>query len=302
LLQLRGRLGKEPRVEEKDEELGELGYEASRSSFCGSPGWAQEWADEFDGDALDTASWSAVGRSGDTEFDDGLVLGSCRSATCRPENVGVSGGLLHLRTGRDGAVYHTAAVASRGKRAFDDQTPYRLCTSAKLPGARSDGDQQGVWPAIWMLPNNGSAGCVDRMTRDPDMGEMDLLEMLNGDGVVWSTYHWMRRSLGCHLANASLDPSHQSRFAKTPLPPDWESTFHEFAVERSTSHVAYAIDGSVVFNESAEEIGSSLSHEPFYVILNTAIGGSWPGEPSASTRLPVELLVDYVRVARRQDV
>lgn len=79
--------------------------------------------------------------------------------------------------------YYTGAVSTRGKRSF--QGPARLCVSARLPGdssaaARATGSNIGLWPAIWLMPVHAndfdqSLGCW------PDLGEIDLAEMVNGD-------------------------------------------------------------------------------------------------------------------------
>ena len=79
-----------------------------------------------------------------------------------------------------------------------------------------------------------------------------------------------------------------------PLPPGWNTTFHEFSVERGAAHVAFALDGEVTLNVTT----AAFWNVPFYLILNTALGGGWPGAVNASTRLPARHRIDYVRVSR----
>ena len=76
-------------------------------------------------------------------------------------------------------------------------------------------------------------------------------------------------------------------------------------------HVAFVVDGKTVLNRTsaAANAGNASDPElwpmPFFLILNSALGGPWPGEPTAATALPAYHVVDYVRVARQvppQDV
>ncbi|CAE8631442.1 unnamed protein product [Polarella glacialis] len=263
------------------------------ASFCQTGGaWIQDWADEFEGDALDQSSWQVV-VSGDGERNISLPVGdlgvtACRAAKCVAENVKVSGGMLRLLSNRDASdssKFLTGAVDTNNLRAWSaGEHPFRLCVSAQLPPI-----SRGVWPAHWMLPQNGySDRCLDE-------GEMDITEMVSGDGIVYNTYHWMaswpQKKCG------KFEDYHKSAFSTRRLP-DYASSFHEFAIERSADHISYAIDGQVVSTVRASQHGFTLSSSPFFVILNTAIGGGWPGAPTEDTQLPVEHLIDYVRVVR----
>ena len=83
---------------------------------------------------------------------------------------------------------------------------------------------------------------------------------------------------------------------------DWDSTFHEFGVERASTHIAFSIDGEVVANKSAADADGPLLWDiDFYLILNTALGGSsWPGEPDQGTTMPAYHRIDYVRQVRAE--
>jgi beta-glucanase (GH16 family) len=143
-----------------------------------------------------------------------------------------------------------------------------------------------------MLPDNGlSERCLDE-------GEVDIMEMINGDGGAYSTYHYM--TSWPNLTCGDFNTYHKSRNTLTRLE-NFDTDFHEYAIERSRDHLAYAIDGRVVHHVPAKHLNIELSHSPFFLILNTAIGGAWPGEPTHETQLPVDHAVDYVRVSRRSD-
>ena len=80
------------------------------------------------------------------------------------------------------------------------------------------------------------------------------------------------------------------------MPSDWATAFHEYAVEYSTSSVAFVVDGHVYHNVT--RAAGTLYDVPYYVILNTAVGGPWPMPPNASTVFPTYHVIDYVRVAQ----
>eukprot|EP00927_Polykrikos_kofoidii_P079122 TRINITY_DN75915_c0_g1_i1.p1 TRINITY_DN75915_c0_g1~~TRINITY_DN75915_c0_g1_i1.p1 ORF type:complete len:356 (-),score=51.99 TRINITY_DN75915_c0_g1_i1:123-1190(-) len=261
------------------------------TSFCDSEGWTRDWADEFDNEELDPSSWLAIGHE-DRDLDKDNVVSSlsvtaCRTALCTPENVKVHDGALHIISERNGSGYTTGGVTTQGLRTWKDVPSYRLCVKAKLPGGTAD--DTGVWPAHWMLPDNGiSDQCLDE-------GEMDIMEMLNGDGQIYNTYHYM--TSWPEQKCADFDTYHNASSSVTPVSA-WADEFHEFAVERSANHIAFVVDNVVQQNMSTQTINAELARTPFFLILNTAIGGGWPGEPTPSTQLPVKHVIDYVRVSR----
>lgn len=265
------------------------------ASFCETDtgAWTLEWSDDFEGDHLDPSFWQIVTSQGGYRGIDlpvaGLNITACRSAMCRAENVRVDGGLLRLQSDRDpsdSSRYFSAAVTTKDRVSWSAQpAPFRLCVRAKLPL-----NTKGVWPAHWMLPENGySDQCLDE-------GEMDITEMVSGDGTVYNTYHWM--SSWPQQRCAKFDTYHKSAASSRRIR-SYSSDFHEYAVERSMDHISYAVDGKVVGRFSSEEHGFQISSSPFFLILNTAIGGAWPGSPQPDeTRMPVEHLIDWIRVVR----
>lgn len=264
-------------------------------------GWEEgtlEWSDEFDGDTLDTSKWSIVCNDmtgencGSLPFTTSANGAECRSATCIPEAVTVGAGYLTLTSSRDvnnSTAWTTGAVKTINKAswAIGDGT-YRMCISAKLPGGgSSDGAGQGIWPAHWMMPQDDSC--------NPDEGEMDIMEMVSGDGTTWATYHWQ----DTWPAETCMYPDgHQHVYGELYMGEDWAEDFHEFGVERSNDYVAFSVDGKVLVNSSSSELDVLLWPMPFYLILNTAVGGSWPGEPDDRTVSPSMHVIDYVRLAR----
>ena len=198
------------------------------------------------------------------------------------------GGALVLRSTRTrNGKLTTGAVSTWDTAAWlPSDGDFRVCIRAKLPGVV--GKAKGVWPAHWMLPRDTSC--------DPDEGEMDILEMVNGDGTVYNTYHFQNNF---PQASCAYPKGHGHRFNATALTPGWNETYHEFAVERGSNHISFAIDTLVRTRSSAKHDGSKFFNVPFYLILNTALGGSWPGPVSKDTVFPIYHHIDYVRVARK---
>jgi beta-glucanase (GH16 family) len=163
-------------------------------------------------------------------------------------------------------------------------------------------DSQGVWPAHWMMPDADSTG--GPATCWPSNGEIDIMEMVNGDGSTHATYHWREREIGgcgdkCTNGSKCPHPSHgESHPDKTDT-----SVFHEYAVEYGPDHIHYAFDGVVFETITKDTTSSSGQHAeffdvPYYMILNTAVGGPWPGEPTALTVFPLHHTIDYVRISQ----
>lgn len=294
---------------------------AAAASFCDEAGWTTTWRDEFEAETLDAAKWtvehgvadvaatlgaanaprSGAGRHGALGSDVDChgaacaTLGSCRDAACTRDSVHVRGGRLVLTSQRRHVLnrnFTTGAVNTRDKvtwRASAEEGAFRLCISAVLPGV--PGRAQGVWPAHWLMPNDNSC--------DPDEGEMDIMEMINGDGTSYSTYHW-QTSYPAH--NCSYPTGHEHVYAGPALPSGWNGTLHEWAVERGPNHVAFALDSEVLLNASALAGPTPrplLWDRPWYLILNTALGGGWPGPVADDTVFPITHEIEYVRVARR---
>ena len=130
------------------------------------------------------------------------------------------------------------------------------------------------------------------------------MEMVNGDGITHATYHWREREIGgcgdeCPNGTKCTHPSHgEGHPDRTDV-----SEFHEYAVEYAHDHIHFAFDGQVFETITADTLsGNGQRAEffdvPYYMILNTAVGGPWPGEPTSTTKFPLYHTIDYVRVAQ----
>jgi len=139
----------------------------------------------------------------------------------------------------------------------------------------------------------------DNTSCDPDEGEPDIMEMVNGDGIAYQTYHWMDTY---PEKTCAMPDGWQHNNSATTLADDWDTTSHEFAIERSANHITYALDGEVTLRlDETSDPAPKLWNVPFHLILNTAIGGSWPGEPDETTGFPAYHKIDYVRVVTEKE-
>eukprot|EP00041_Stephanoeca_diplocostata_P022076 m.523222 g.523222 ORF g.523222 m.523222 type:complete len:312 (-) comp21976_c0_seq3:396-1331(-) len=257
------------------------------TSYCGERGWDQVWADEFDGSTLDEKKW---------QITLGVNGGQLRDAYGTADNVYIEKGNLVLRSKAEkmnGMNWTSGAVTSKGKGFWSHG---RLCVSAILPG-NGPNASKGIWPAHWMMPNDTSCW--------PDHGEIDIMEMINGDGYSHGTYHWSKDypAKKCMSDGGNTAIGGQVEMAST-----WDSAFNEYAVEydlRGEGYVAFVVNSKVLINitKSSTPKKSNLHPEfidtTFYAILNTAVGGPWPGQPNAQTQFPTYHRIDYVRVAQR---
>jgi beta-glucuronidase len=243
-----------------------------------APGWKLAWHDEFDGTALDAAKWSfAMGGKGwgNRELE---------SYTDRPQNVAVKDGMLAITavkedyTGADGVArgYTSGRILTQRKFA---QRYGRFEARIKIPAG------QGMWPAFWMLGEGG---------RWPDAGEIDIMENIGKEpGTVHGTIHGPGYS-GSKGISTPLTLEAGRKFA---------DDFHVYAVEWEPNVIRWYVDDRLYKTVTPADLPAGtrwVYDHPFYLLLNLAVGGDWPGSPDGTTAFPQSMLVDYVRVYERE--
>ncbi len=143
---------------------------------------------------------------------------------------------------------------------------------------------QGMWPAFWMLGDDiGKVGW-------PGCGEIDIMENIGKEPAI---IHGSIHGPG-YIGNVGIEAPYMLpgglRFA---------DDFHVFAVEWSPDSIAFFVDQTMFVKRTRADLRPGwkwVFDKPFFLILNLAVGGDWPGAPDASTHFPQEMLVDYVRV------
>ena len=148
----------------------------------------------------------------------------------------------------------------------------------KIPAGR------GLWPAFWALPANPTEA-------GPLYDEIDAMESLGQDPTtVYGTIHG---------ATASGAPPAYSLGASIRSATSLAGGFHIYGVNWSPTSIQFTLDGVPYVTYTRDSLSSNQQwtfDQPFYLILNLAVGGDWPGAPDATTRFPATMLVDWVRV------
>ncbi|MFC6020818.1 discoidin domain-containing protein [Plantactinospora solaniradicis] len=146
----------------------------------------------------------------------------------------------------------------------------------------------GLWPAFWMM---GADFLTGRPW--PYNGEIDIMEVLGRNTLEgYSTLHAPQYNGGAGYGQ------------KYPAPGgvDFAGGFHVWAAEWDSRGITFKVDGQTVFYASKETVESTrgpwVFDHPFYLILNLAVGGDFPGPVDSTTPFPSRMLVDYVRVYR----
>jgi beta-glucanase (GH16 family) len=245
--------------------------------------WTLVWSDEFNGlngSAPDRARWTydiGGGGWGNQELE---------TYTTRSQNAYLQDGMLVIQalketyTGPDGIArdYTSARLKTQG---LLQQAYGRIEARIKIPYG------QGLWPAFWMLGDNiGRVGW-------PKCGEIDIFENIGREpSTVHGTVHGPGYS-GASGISASYTLPEGKRFA---------DDFHIFAVEWEPKVVRFYVDDTLYKTTTPADLPSGAAwvfDHPFFLILNVAVGGSWPGSPDSSTVFPQTMRVDYVRVFKR---
>ena len=219
------------------------------------------WSDEFNGTSVNTGVWNII--TGNPNVNN-------EKEYYQPANVAVTGGNLVI-TGKKQSVggqpYTSGKLTTEGKYT---PTYGRIEARIKLPMV------QGTWPAFWMLGSNiNTVGW-------PQCGEIDIMEHVNTTNTILGTMHW---NSGGHVQYGS---------STNTTPGD----YHLYAVEWDNSSIRWYVDNTLyVTGNIANNINNTGAfHNPFFIILNLAIGGDLAGQTINDAALPTSMYVDYVRV------
>ncbi len=268
--------------------------------------WVLVWNDEFEGTAVDASKWDYDIGNGFFDYKshtwiDGWGNEELQYYTREADNVFVKDSLLTIRAVKEalhGCGYTSARLKTRSRNgtALFAKTYGRFEIRAKVPWGK------GLWPALWMLPQTDVYGGWAAS------GEIDLME------IVGEKPHEVLNSI--HFGSPGL-PSRALITHVHPLPggstvADW----HVYACEWEPGEIRFYVDdvhtctrdhwwscsrtkdGEGVIAQRAADINPwpAPFDQPFFLVMNVAVGGNFPGVPNEQTQFPAELVIDYVRV------
>jgi beta-glucanase (GH16 family) len=246
-------------------------------------GWRLTWHDEFERKGVnlpDPSKWEIEiggGGWGNNELE---------YYTRRIENSREKKGRLTITaikedySGDDGVKRSYTSARLKTKTHFS-QAYGRFEARIKLPGGK------GIWPAFWLLGDDiGKNGW-------PSSGEIDIMESIGDATTVYGTLHGPGYS-----GESGLHGKYVLTGRKKI-----QDHFHLFAIEWEPETIRFFVDDVMYATKTARDVPPNAKwvfDHPFYIILNLAVGGNWPGSPDKNTVFPQTMLVDYVRVYERE--
>lgn len=255
--------------------------QASGPQPASSP-WTLVWADEFNGpngSPVDDSKWvSEVG-------GDGWGNNELEYYTARPQNAYQQDGSLVIKvlqekyTGANGVTrnYTSARLKTLGKFS---QAYGRFEARIKIPRG------QGMWPAFWMMGED-----INKV-QWPACGEIDIMENIGKEpDIVHGSIH------GPGFSDGDIEASFRLQAGQA-----FADDFHVYAVEWEPEAIRFYVDDHLYVTRTRADLHAGWKwtfDHPFFLLLNVAVGGDWPGSPDATTVFPQTMLVDYVRVYRR---
>lgn len=225
------------------------------------------WEENFNGKTLDEKNWNF-------ELGDGCPncgFGNHERQLYTKDNHKLVDGKLVITAKKEGDKYSSTRITTKGKKEFQYG---RIEARAKLPVGH------GIWPAFWMLGKN-----IDQVGW-PKSGEIDILEYVGREPhMVFNTLH-------------TQDSHGNSVNSKKTEFKDIEEGFHVYAAEWDKDKIAFFVDDKLVYTFAPEKKTEDVwpFSQPFYIILNMAIGGDFGGPEVDDSILPQEFIIDYVKV------
>ena len=240
-----------------------------------TPSASQTWADEFDGPANtlpDPSKWTY-----DLGNNNGWGNRELETYTNSVQNVHLDGsGHLIIHVDRGDSAYTSARIKTQG---LLSARYGRIEARIRLPFG------QGIWPAFWAV------GTSITSVGWPQCGEIDIMENIGREpSINHGSIHGPGYSGGNSVTGLFTLPG-GTRFS---------DDFHVFAIQWAAQTITFSVDGTAyktVTPSSLPPGASWVFDNPFFLILNVAVGGNFPGNPDASTQFPQDMVVDYVRVS-----
>jgi len=230
--------------------------------------WNLVWSDEFSANTLDTSKW--VPETGGWGWGNNEL-----QYYTDGNNLSFANGKMTIEAREEnfgGNAYTSGKIITKG---LFEVRYGKVEARIKIPAG------QGLWPAFWMLGSN-----IDQVSW-PQCGEIDVMEHVNFETQIHGTAHWNNNGHVYFGASAATDPT----------------VYHVYTIEWDSTKIDWFLDGSLFYTLDIENNFNSTEefHLPYYLILNLAVGGNWPGNPNGTTPFPSQMEIDYVRVFKSDE-
>lgn len=247
------------------------------------PGWKLVWSDEFDGTdgaGPDPAKWkNEVGGHGWGNSEREYYTDGNKNAQQHGGDLVITAttvGASSYKCWYGTCLYTSARLMTKG---LFTQKYGRFAARMKIPRG------QGMWPAFWLLGDD-----IDTVGW-PTCGEIDVMENIGKEPTLChGTIHGPQPGVTDYGVGKS---------ATLPTTAPLADDYHVYAIEWDATTITFLLDEVSYASPKPSDLSSGAKwvfDHPFYMLLNLAVGGSWPGDPDATTVLPQELRVDWVRV------
>ena len=226
------------------------------------------WADEFDGNKLNLTDWSIIEGDGCPQL---CGWGNSELQIYTNKNHRLENGMLYIKAVKEGDHYTSTRINTKGKKSFQYG---RFEVLAKLAIGK------GVWPAFWLLGTN-----IDQVGW-PLAGEIDVIEYVGrSPQEIFTSLH----TKAGHGDYAST---------KTTRIEDIEEGFHTYAADWTKDQITFYVDGKKVYSFVPKDKSQEVwpFNQPFYLLLNLAVGGDFGGKEVDHSVFPQEFVIDYIRV------
>ncbi len=278
----------------------------ANAALPGTPsGWTLQWSDDFTGSANSLPSSNNWIFTTGTQYPNGPAnfgTGEIQTYTTSTQNISLDGsGNLRITPIRSSSGQWTSARIETKRTNFKPPSGGVLRIEGRIAMPNVTGSSaMGYWPAFWALgsPYRGN------YWNWPGIGELDIMENVNGMNQVWGTLH-------CGVNPGGPCNETQGLGATRACPnSNCQGNFHTYAIEWDTSVspqvLRWYVDGVQFFTVTQNQVGSywsdMTSHEGYFILLNVAMGGAFPNgvagysTPTSGTKSGVPMLVDYVAV------
>jgi len=224
------------------------------------------WSDEFDGEELDLEKWTFDIGQGSWGWGNNEL----QYYTSNTSNVKVQDGMLNITAHEEqyaNANYTSTRIKTKDLYEFQ---------YGKIHARISVPVGQGLWPAFWMLGAN-----IDQVSW-PQCGEIDIMEHVNLDPVIHGTHHYNNNG-HVYQGGSTICAANQ---------------FNVYSIEWTPNNIIWSLNGNTYYSTDigASSISKEEFHNPFFFLINLAVGGNWPGSPNDETIFPADMYIDYVRV------